>query len=123
MTTKEIGNKGEDAAKEYLESQGYVILDRNWRCGHLELDIIALDGNFLAFVEVKTRKDNSILTPIESVNRTKQNMLINAANGYIRQNRRHEEARFDVVCITHHNGEISDIELIKNAFYPSLRTR
>lgn len=123
MTTKEIGNKGEDAAKEYLESQGYVILDRNWRCGHLELDIIALDGNFLAFVEVKTRKDNSILTPIESVNRTKQNMLINAANGYIRKNRRHEEARFDVVCITHHNGEISDIELIKNAFYPSLRTR
>ena len=123
MTTKEIGNKGEDAAKEYLESQGYVILDRNWRCGHLELDIIALDGNFLAFVEVKTRKNNSILTPIESVNRTKQNMLINAANGYIRKNRRHEEARFDVVCITHHNGEISDIELIKNAFYPSLRTR
>ena len=123
MTTKEIGNKGEDAAKEYLESQGYVILDRNWRCGHLELDIIALDGNFLAFVEVKTRKNNSILTPIESVNRNKQNMLINAANGYIRKNRRHEEARFDVVCITHHNGEISDIELIKNAFYPSLRTR
>lgn len=123
MTTKEIGNKGEDAAKEYLESQGYVILDRNWRCGHHELDIVALDGIFLAFIEVKTRKDNSILTPIEAVNRTKQNMLINAANGYIRKYKRHEEARFDVVCITHKNGEISDIELIKNAFYPSLRTR
>ena len=123
MTTKEIGDLGEDTATKYLVSQGYVILDRNWRCGHLELDIVALDGIFLAFIEVKTRKDNSILSPQDSINKTKQRLLINAANGYIRKYRRHEEARFDVVCITHHNGTVTDIELTKNAFYPSLRTR
>lgn len=123
MTTKEIGQIGEDAAVNYLVSQGYVILDRNWRCGHLELDIVALDGDFLVFVEVKTREVNSILSPRDAITKTKQMNLINAANGYVRKNRRHEEVRFDTVSVIHHNGEVQDVELVKYAFYPSLRTR
>ena len=123
MTTKEIGQIGEDAAVNYLVSQGYVILDRNWRCGHLELDIVALDGDFLVFVEVKTREVNSILSPRDAITKTKQMNLINAANGYVRKNKRHEEVRFDTVSVIHHNGEVQDVELVKYAFYPSLRTR
>lgn len=123
MTNKEIGDLGEKAAIDYLVNQGYVILEHNWHCGHLELDIVALDGDFIAFIEVKTRNDYSLLSPMEAINKTKQRLLINAADGYIRKNRRHEEARFDVVSVTHHNGEITNIELVKNAFYPSLRTR
>lgn len=123
MTTKEIGQIGEDAAVNYLVSQGYVILDRNWRCGHLELDIVALDGDFLVFVEVKTREVNSILSPRDAITKTKQMNLINAANSYVRKNRRHEEVRFDTVSVIHHNGEVQDVELVKYAFYPSLRTR
>lgn len=123
MTTKEIGQIGEDAAVNYLISQGYSILERNWRCGHLELDIVALDGDFLAIVEVKTREVNSLLSPNEAITKSKQNNLISAANGYVRRNRRHEEVRFDIVSVIHHNGEVQDVELIKYAFYPSLRTR
>ena len=123
MTTKEIGQIGEDAAVNYLISQGYSILERNWRCGHLELDIVALDGDFLAFVEVKTREVNSLLSPNDAITKSKQNNLISAANGYVRRNRRHEEVRFDIVSVIHHNGEVQDVELIKYAFYPSLRTR
>ena len=123
MTTKEIGQIGEDAAVNYLISQGYSILERNWRCGHLELDIVALDGDFLAIVEVKTREVNSLLSPNDAITKSKQNNLIGAANGYVRRNRRHEEVRFDIVSVIHHNGEVQDVELIKYAFYPSLRTR
>ena len=123
MTTKEIGQIGEDAAVKYLESQGYVILDRNWHCGHLEIDIVALDGDFLAIIEVKTREVNSLLTPAETITKSKQYNLISAANGYVRRNRRHEEVRFDIISVIHHNGDVQDVELIKYAFYPSLRTR
>ena len=123
MTTKEIGQIGEDAAVNYLISQGYSILERNWRCGHLELDIVALDGDFLAIVEVKTREVNSLLSPNDAITKSKQNNLIGAAKGYVRRNRRHEEVRFDIVSVIHHNGEVQDVELIKYAFYPSLRTR
>ena len=123
MTTKDIGTIGEEAAVKYLVSQGYVILDRNWRSGHLELDIVALDGIFLAIIEVKTREVNSLLSPVETVTRSKQQNLINAANGYIRKNKRYEEVRFDIVSVVHHNGEVVNVELIKYAFYPSLRTR
>jgi putative endonuclease len=123
MTTKDIGNMGEEAAVNYLISQGYVILDRNWRCGHLELDIVALDGDFLAIVEVKTREVNSIVSPIEAMTKSKQKNLINAANGYVFRCKRHEEVRFDIVSVIHHNGQVVKVELIKYAFYPSLRTR
>ena len=123
MNTKDIGIIGEEAAVNYLESQGYVILDRNWRCGHLELDIVALDGEFLAIVEVKTRDVNSLLLPTEAITKSKQKNIINAANSYVFKNRRHEEVRFDIVSVIHHNGEVQKVELIKYAFYPSLRTR
>lgn len=123
MNTNDIGTIGEDAAVNYLESQGYVILDRNWRFGHLELDIVALDGDFLAFVEVKTREVNSLMSPNSAITRTKQKNLINAANGYIVKYNRHEEVRFDIISVIHYRGEVKNIELTKYAFYPSVSSR
>jgi putative endonuclease len=123
MTTKELGTIGEEAAVDFLINQGYVILDRNWHYGSLELDIVALDGDFLAIVEVKMRDYNYLVSPMDAVNKTKQKNLINAANGYIKKFKRHEEVRFDIVSITHHNGEILNVELVKYAFYPSVRMR
>ena len=54
----ELGKTGEDIAVAHLEGKGYRILDRNWRWGKEEIDIIAIDGNFLVIVEVKTRNSN-----------------------------------------------------------------
>ncbi len=123
LTTIGIGQIGEDAAVKYLESQGYVILDRNWRYGHLELDIVALDGEFLAFIEVKTREVNALVPPNYAITISKQRNLINAANGYVVRNRRSEEVRFDIVSVIHHHGDVQKVELTKYAFYPSLRSR
>ena len=55
LSTVEIGKNGEDLAVEYLVNKGYKILERNWRSGHKEIDIIAMDGDTLVVVEVKCR--------------------------------------------------------------------
>ncbi len=88
MTNKEIGILGENAAVNYLIANGHMILNRNYRVGHLEVDIIALKDNILKFIEVKTRSVNSLVSPYESINYRKQNFIINAANAYINRFRR-----------------------------------
>ncbi len=58
-----MGRKGEDLAAEYLSSKGYRILERNWRWSRAEADIIAMDGEVLVFVEVKTRTSDYFGSP------------------------------------------------------------
>lgn len=122
MTNQEIGKLGEDAATEYLKSNGYAILERNYRVGHLEVDIIALKNGVIVFVEVKTRAADYLVAPQESVNKQKQKFIINAANGYIRRYNRTEEARLDVITVLHKNGKVTNVTHIENAYYPSVRT-
>lgn len=110
-----LGEDGEQAATRYLDEHGYLILERNYRCGHLEVDIIALDQDELVFVEVKTRTDDSVISPIEAVDRRKRKNIIMAADAYIRSNNRPETVRFDIIAIVKHDGE-TDINHIKNAF-------
>ena len=64
---KEFGNTGEDIATEYLEKQGYIILERNFYCKQGEIDIIAKDKNEVVFVEVKSRSDVGYGLPSEAV--------------------------------------------------------
>jgi len=123
MNTRDLGEIGEEAAVNYLTELGYTILDRNWQCGHHEIDIVALDGEFLVIVEVKLRDYNSLITPSDAVDRQKQRNLISVANGYLRYKHRTEEIRMDIVSVVHHNAEILSVEHIQNAFYPSLRSR
>ena len=81
---QDLGKTGEDLAVQHLISEGYQILERNWRSGHKEIDIIALKGDTLAVVEVKTRKSEDYGNPDIAVDGYKQKMLISAADAYVR---------------------------------------
>lgn len=110
-----LGKQGEDIACNFLESKGYIILERNWKWRRLELDIITRKGNELVIIEVKTRRNNIYGEPEESINNSKINRIINAADSYIKKNKVDLNVRFDVISIT---GNIDNFEIkhIKNAF-------
>lgn len=121
MTTKkETGNKGEQLGRQYLEQLGYQILDINWRSRRYELDIVALDGDTLVIVEVKTRTSSLYGEPYDAVNHRKTRHLISAAESYIRQKQLDRETRFDVISVVF-DGEKPRLEHIKDAFYPTAR--
>ena len=112
---QDFGKLGEDIAVNYLINKGYQILERNWRSGHKEIDIIALDGDTLVAVEVKTRKSNTYGEPDIAVGAMKQQMLIWAADAYVRYKNLDVEVRFDIVSIViTDTGE--HIEHIEDAF-------
>jgi putative endonuclease len=114
----DIGAIGEQTAALYLARKGLRIKERNFRCRLGEIDIIALDGSCLVFVEVKTRRSCAYGRPSEFVNAKKQEKLIKAAGIYTHGE--NVEMRFDVVEVIYelHCGEvlICEIEHIENAF-------
>ena len=112
---KEFGVLGEQMATRYLEDQGYVILDRNYRKGHKEVDIIALDHGEIAVVEVKTRATDTFLAPEQAVDHRKRQNIIRVADNYVRRNHRSEPIRYDIITIVG-SGTDAQIRHIKNAF-------
>lgn len=117
MERKTRGEQGETLAVNYLETHGYLILDRNVRLRRGEIDIIARKRGVLVFVEVKTRTSNRFGSPAESVTPTKAQSLIRAAREYLHPHgEREQEIRFDVVSILMPPGAAPEIELIENAF-------
>ena len=116
----ELGKLGEDLAVNYLVDNGYQILERNWRSGHKEIDIIALKDGVLVIVEVKTRKSDEFGDPDIAVGKLKQRMLIWAADAYVRYKNLNVDVLFDIISIVISDGE-PEIEHIEDAFYPSLR--
>ncbi len=115
----ETGKKGEELAANYLEKKGYKILNKNWRSGHNEIDIIAGKDNFIVVVEVKTRRTNYFGEPAEFVTKAKQKLLVKAANSYVIQNKINEEVRFDIISVLY-NSNNHKIYHIEDAFYPAL---
>lgn len=115
----ETGKSGEDAAEYYLVRHGMKIIERNWRLGHKEVDIIALDGDEIVFVEVKTRKTEP-QKPEEVMSRQKMNNIISAASFYLKTRRVNLECRFDLVIVWGTNGTY-EINHIKKAYRPYLR--
>ena len=111
----ELGKRGEDLAVEYLIKLGYQILERNWRSGHKEIDIIAMKGDTLVAVEVKTRKSNTFGEPDIAVGVMKQRMLAWAADAYVRYRNLDVEVRFDVISIII-NEQGEHLEHIEDAF-------
>ncbi|MDH4139995.1 MAG: YraN family protein [Coriobacteriia bacterium] len=100
MDRAEIARRGEDAAASYLERCGMTVVERNWRAKNGEIDIVALDGDTLVVVEVKTRRTQSRGTPEEAVTPTKQRRLVRLAEAYLAHTGLTEQAlRFDVVAI------------------------
>lgn len=71
---QELGKEGEDFAADYLQKQGYEIIDRNFECKQGEIDIIAKDKNEYVFIEVKTRQNLHYGMPCEAVNERKQSI-------------------------------------------------
>lgn len=119
-TTVEKGRDGENLAVDYLEGKGYQILERNWRSGHKEIDIIAMDGDEMVVVEVKSRKSLDFGDPDIAVGVMKQRMLIFAAEAYISYHNLDVEVRFDILSIViTPDGE--HIEHIEDAFCPVVR--
>ncbi len=120
-TKQDIGSIGEQAAVDFLLSNGYAILERNWRTGNLEVDIIALKDNVLAFVEVKSRSENFLVAPQNAVTKTKQRNIISAAGRFVERYGREEEVRFDIISVVLRQGNVVDLEHIESAYYPILR--
>ena len=110
-----FGKMGEQMAAKYLTDKGYVILEHNYRRGHLEIDLIALDGDELVIVEVKSRAYDTILHPEEAVDHKKRLNLIRLANEYVKTHGRKENVRFDIVSIVS-NANGTEIRHLKNAY-------
>ena len=114
MNTRTVGRRGEDVAVDYLISQGYKILNRNYSCKIGEIDVVAWDGEFVVFIEVKARADTSFGMPREAVNWRKQKTIIKVAEYWLYKNKRTGvPVRFDVVEIL--DGNVSHIT---DAFRP-----
>jgi len=116
----ELGKKGEDIAAGYLADEGYKIINRNWRFGKDEIDIIAETENFIVFVEVKTRSTAYFGEPEDAVDKQKQRFLVRAADAYVNQKGIDLEVRFDIVSIIFEKGKHT-IRHIEDAFYPTLQ--
>lgn len=116
----ELGKKGENLAVEFLEKEGYEILDRNWTFQKAEIDIIAQKENIIAIVEVKTRSSIDFGSPQDFVKPKKIQLLIKAVNAYINDREKDFEEdleiRFDIIGI-HKSGESFAIEHLTDAFY------
>lgn len=100
MSASDIGARGEAAAAAFLARAGMTVVDRNWRCKAGEIDIVALDGDTLVVVEVKTRRTPAKGSPEEAVSPAKQRKLVRLAEAYIAyMGTEPTSTRFDVVAI------------------------
>ncbi|MCR4718869.1 MAG: YraN family protein [Firmicutes bacterium] len=118
MTTKQIGDFGEDAACRYLEGKNIKVLKRNYHERSGELDIIAKDGETIVFAEVKTRISKAFGVPAEFVDCKKQEKIIKTAVSYLGSD--DIDMRFDVIEVMYEKrGEelfVTEINHIKGAF-------
>ena len=112
QNNRSVGTTYEKVAGEYLQSLGYEILEYNYRCRQGEVDIVAWQGEYLVFVEVKYRRTDHMGQPLEAITFAKQKKICRCARQYLYQHRMADVAvRFDVVSIL---GD--EICVIPNAF-------
>lgn len=116
----EIGRRGEDVVCQYLTEHGHTILERNWRTGHLEVDIISLDREGVHFVEVKSRVAPVMASPEENVRQEKQRRIAKAAGAYLRQKGSRlgdAEVWLDVAAVVFDGGTVN-VEYFPAAYMP-----
>lgn len=118
MDKKLLGRFGEEKAAEYLKKKKYKILGMNYSCRFGEIDIIAQKDGYIAFVEVKLRKNADFAQAKEFVTLAKQQRVITAAQLWLAANASEAQPRFDVIEIYAPNGMNGKIEInhIENAF-------
>ncbi len=111
-----LGRRGERAAEKYLRRHGYRIVTRNFRAAGAEIDLIAMDGDTLVFVEVKTRRNRAAGAPEEAVDARKQSRMRRAAEVFAERYRAGDtEMRFDIIAVDA-SGKRLEVELLRNAF-------
>lgn len=116
IKTTEIGRLGETAVCRQLEQQGYSIVRRNFCVRGGEIDIIAENGEYLAFVEVKTRKPNSLTSGFDDVTAKKQARLIQTAAVWCAEHPTELQPRFDIACVVMQGKQILSVDYLENAF-------
>ena len=112
----DLGKLGEELAVDFLQQNGYEILETNWVFQKAEIDIIAQKGTILAVVEVKTRSSIEFGLPQDFVKPKKIQLLVKAINEYVIANDLDVEVRFDIIAI-HKDVKEFSIEHIEEAFY------
>lgn len=120
----EIGKFGEDLATNLLVQKGYKILERNWKIGRLEVDIIAANAEAVAFVEVKTRTSHfGGKEPEEYINSDKKWNVSHAAGAYVKINHIEKDIRFDTIAVVldPNTQDVVELRHTENAFYPPMR--
>ena len=110
----ELGKWGEDLAADYLQRKGYTIIERDWKSGRRDLDIVALDGSVIVFVEVKTRRNSLYGQPEEAVDYHKLQSLQQAINHYVKFRNIRQEIRFDIISVVGTIGTEPDIQHIQD---------
>ena len=113
---RDLGRRGELVAEQFLHSQEYVVIARNYRCPYGELDLIMRDRETLVFVEVRTLSGSTFGDPLASVTFRKQRQIIKAASHYLSRCRLGQQAiRFDVIGIVWENL-VPHVTHVKEAF-------
>lgn len=116
MNLGKLGQLGEDRAVRYLKLRGWRIIERNYSCRFGEIDIIASRGEYLAFIEVKLRRDGSIYSGREAVTAAKQRKIIAAAETWLSKHECELQPRFDVIELSHNEKGRVTAEYIEDAF-------
>lgn len=114
-----VGARGEEEAARYLAKKGFIIVERNCRSPLGEIDIVALDGETVVIVEVKSKSGKNRGTPEDMITSAKRKKLTLLALGYLRARRwRGRPARFDVVAVEWRGEDVGDLRHHRNAFPP-----
>lgn len=109
-----IGNRGEDIATEWLRERGFYIVERNWRVGHYEIDIIAQHYDTLHFVEVKTRNRGSWQSAYDSIDEQKIRTLRRGATAYRAMHGVKLNLQFDLIAVTRNDDGDVSVEYTEN---------
>lgn len=119
MNTRKKGKDAETFVKNYLEHNGYNVINMNYYSKYGEIDLIATDNEYIIFVEVKARKKNTMVKPCEAVTKSKQKKIIKTALVYLMNNPSDLQPRFDVIEVDFLKDVIDkgSINHIKNAFW------
>ncbi|MEC5164593.1 putative endonuclease [Flavobacterium sp. PL11] len=112
----ELGKLGEEMAVEFLQKNGYKIIETNWTFQKAEIDIIAKKENILAIIEVKTRSSLDFGLPQDFVKTKKIQLLVKAVDAFVNERDLDVEVRFDIIAI-HKEGKSFVIEHLIDAFY------
>lgn len=120
---RSVGKRGEQQACEFLQKHGHVILHRNWRAGHKEIDIISIKDGAVHIVEVKSKTAPVMASPVLNVNLRKQKNLVAAAGAFLNSKGRKDlpqdlEVVFDVISIIFYEDHFS-LEYYPQAYIPT----